>query len=100
MARSRGLRVGDEFQAQFFGALRELAHDFFAVAFLKIVLALVGILLALGQHGVDQPGQLVGSGGDGLGLVHARAHATEVGTQGRLAGTQGGSGQSRCRRCG
>ena len=38
---------------------------------LVVVLALIGVLLALGEHRVDQAGELVGGGGDGLGLVHA-----------------------------
>lgn len=46
MARSRGCWIGDEFQAQFFGAQGQLVHDSFAVAFHKIVLALIGVCLA------------------------------------------------------
>ena len=46
MARSRGFWIGDEFEAEFFGTPGELADDSFAVAFLKVVLALVGIFLA------------------------------------------------------
>ena len=56
MARSCGFWIGDEFEAELFGTPGELADDSFAVAFLKVVLALVGIFLALGQQGVDQPG--------------------------------------------
>ena len=63
---------GDESHAHFVGTLIELAQDPFTVAFLILVLALVGVFLALGQHGVDQPRQLVGRCGDRLGLVHAR----------------------------
>ena len=94
MVRSRGLWNGDEFQAEFFGALGELSDDSFAVAFLEVVLALVSVFLALGQQGVDQASELMGGGGDGLGLVHARAHAAEAGAQSRLAGAQGGSGET------
>ena len=47
---------------------QKLAHDSFAIAFLGVVLALIGIFLALGQHRVDQPSQLVGDGGQSSGL--------------------------------
>ena len=76
--------------AELVGALREVAQHPFAVSLLVVGLALVGVLLALGQHGVDEPSELVGSGSDGLGLVHARAQAPEVRPQRRLAGAQGG----------
>ena len=69
---------GDELHAQFVGAQSELAQDPVAVSLFVIGLALVGVLLALGQHRVDQPSQLVGGGGDGLGFVHPRTHAPEV----------------------
>lgn len=59
---------GDELQAQFVGAQSELAHDPFAVSLFVAGLSLVGVFLALGQHRVDQPSQLAGGGGDGLGL--------------------------------
>jgi hypothetical protein len=45
--------------------------DALAVALLVVVLALIGVFLALGQHRVDQPRELVSRGGDGLGFVHA-----------------------------
>ncbi len=51
-------------------ALGDLADDAFSVAMLEVVLALVGLFLALGQQGVDEAGELVGRSGDGFGLVH------------------------------
>jgi len=84
---------GNEFHANICGALGEVARDAFAVALLEVVLPLVGIFLAFGQHRVDQPCQLVGRRGDGLGSVHARAHAPEIRAQGRFDATQRGSGQ-------
>src|ERR1019366_371391 len=65
-----------------------------AIALLVVVLALVGVLLTPGEHRVDQPSQLVGSRGDGLWLVHPRAHSAEVGAQGRVAAAQCGRRQS------
>lgn len=53
-----------------------------------IVLTLIGIFLALGEHGVDQPRQFVRSSGYRFGLIHARAHSTEVRTQRRLTAAQ------------
>ena len=55
-----GLFSGDEFHTQLVGTLGELPQDSLAVAFLIVVLALIGVFLALGQHGVDQPRQIVG----------------------------------------
>ncbi len=60
MAYSRGLFGGDEFHSHFGGALGQLPQHTFAVAFFEVVLAQIGVFLALGQHGVDQPRQLVG----------------------------------------
>jgi len=53
-----------------FGLLGEVVQDALTVALLEVVLPPVGVLLAVGEHGVDQSGQFVGSGRDGLGLVH------------------------------
>ena len=66
---------GENLHAELGGALRQHA---FTVTLLVVVPALVGVLLALGQHRVDQARELVGGGGDGLGLVHAGAHPAEV----------------------
>ena len=71
MGFSGGLINRDHLHAEFGGALRQRPQHAFTIALLVVVLALVGVLLALGEHGVDEPGQLVSSGGDGLGLVHA-----------------------------
>ena len=94
MTCSGGLRCGDERHAQLVSALGQLAQDAFAVALLVIVLTLIGVFLALGKHRVDQPRELVGRSGYGLGLIHARAHAPEVGAQCRLAGAQSRCGQT------
>ena len=62
------MRNGDHLHAELGGALRQGTQHALAVALLLVVLTLIGVLLALGQHRVDQPRQLVGCGGDGLGL--------------------------------
>lgn len=64
---------GDHLHAELGGALRQRSQNAFAVALLVVVLTLIGVLLALGQHRIDQPRKLVGGGGDGLGLA-AAAH--------------------------
>ena len=92
MVFSSGVIGRDELHAHGLGLLGEVVQDPLAVALLEVILPLVGVLLPVGEHGVDQAGQLVGSGRDGLGFVHARAHATVVRAQRRLARTQG-----RCR---
>ena len=71
MGFSGGLNDRDHLHAEFGGALRQRPQYAFTVALLVVVLALVGVLLALGEHGVHEPGQLVGGGGDGLGFVHS-----------------------------
>ena len=43
-----------------------------AVAFLVVVLTLVGVFLAFGEHGVDQSRQFVGGGGDGARVKSMR----------------------------
>lgn len=60
---SRSWLDGDELHAHFVGALGQTAQDAFAIALLIKV-------LALGQHGVAQPRQLVGGGGHCLALAH------------------------------
>lgn len=89
---SNGVVGGDDLHAHSFGLLSEVVQYPLAVALLEVVLPPVGVLLAFGEHGVDQSGQLVGRGRDGLGFVHARAHSPVVRPQRRLARTQG-----RCR---
>ncbi len=87
---------GNEFHADFFGALSELPEYAFAVALFVIILALVGVFFALGLHGIDQAGELMGGGGYRLEFVHARAHSPEVGAEGRGSGqTQGLGGTIR-----
>ena len=67
MGFSGGLIDRDHLHAEFGGALRQRPQHAFMVALLVVVLALAGVLLALGEHRVDQPGQLV-SGGQAQGL--------------------------------
>lgn len=67
---SSGLFGSDELHAHSFGALSEISQDALAVTLLVVVLPLVGVFRALGEHGVDQPGELVRGGGHGLGLIH------------------------------
>lgn len=62
---------GDEFHAHLVGALCQLTQDPFAVSFFVVILSLVGVLLAFGQHRVDQPRQFMSGGCHGLGFVHA-----------------------------
>ena len=78
MAFSSGVVGGDELHAHGFGLLGEVMQDPLAVALLEVILPPVGVFLPVGEHGVDQSGQLMGSGRDGLGFVHARAHSPVV----------------------
>lgn len=48
-----------------------MPQDSLARALLAIVLAVVGVLLARGEHRVDPAGEFVRGSGDGLGLVDA-----------------------------
>jgi hypothetical protein len=90
-----GLFSGDELHAELLGALCQLAENaLLVVTLLVVVLALVGVLLALGEHGIDEACQLVGGSGDGFGLVHTRAHASEVRAERGLAGSQRRGGQA------
>lgn len=65
---------GDELHAHRLGFLGEVVQDPLAVAFLEVILPPVGVLLPVAEHGVDQAGQLVGSGGDGARAKSMRAH--------------------------
>ena len=49
-----------ELHAHGFGLLGEVVQDALSVALLEVVLRPVGVLLNVGEHGVDQPDQLVG----------------------------------------
>ncbi len=60
MMGSSGLFGGNEIHAHFFGTLGQLPEHSLAVALLVVVLTLIGVFLALGQHRVDQAGALVG----------------------------------------
>ena len=91
---SSGLWNRGELKAEFFGALGEVVHDALPIALLEIVLPLIGVFRALGQHRVDQAGKLVGGGGDRLGSIESGTQATEIGAQGRLAAAQRGGGQA------
>lgn len=94
MTYSSGVFTGDEFHAHLFGALGQLPQDPFAVTLLVVVLSLIAVFLALGEHRVDKPRQLVRGSRHGLGLIHARAHPAEVRAQRRLAAAQCRCGQS------
>ena len=54
------------------GAPIEGVQHALAVALLAVVLALVGVFLTFGEHGVDQSGQFVGGGGDGARVKSMR----------------------------
>lgn len=56
MCVSGGLLGGDELHAQLLGALGQLAENTFVVTLLVVVLALVGVLLAFGEHGDNRVG--------------------------------------------
>jgi hypothetical protein len=62
---------GDELYAQFVGTLAEAVENALAIPFLVVVLALIGVFLTLGEHGVAQPGEFVSGSGHSLGFVHA-----------------------------
>ena len=81
MVFSSGVVGGDELHAHGFCPLGEVVQDALEVTLLKVVLPPVGVLLAVGEHGVDQSGQLVGCGCHGPGFVHACTHAPVVRTQ-------------------
>lgn len=53
---------------------------------------------ALGQHRIDETGELVRRGGDHLGAIQSAAHSSVVGAQRGLTAAQGG-GQAQCLRC-
>jgi hypothetical protein len=82
------LRNSDDLHAELVGTLGQLVRHPFAVSVLVAGLALVDVLLVLGQHRVDEPGELVRGIGHRLGLVHRSAHPAEVGPRRRLAGAQ------------
>ena len=71
MSFSCGLRDGDHLHAELGRALTERPQHAFAISLFVVVLALVGVLLTLGQHDVDQTGEFMGGGSNGFGLVHA-----------------------------
>lgn len=52
---------GHELRAHGLGPLSEVAQHPLAVTLLKVILPPVGVFLPLGEHGLDQSGQLVGS---------------------------------------
>ena len=70
MVFSSGVIGGDELHAHSLGLLSEVVQDPLAVALLEVILPPVGVFLPVGEHGVDQSGQLVGSGRHRFGLVH------------------------------
>ena len=71
LAISNGLRNRGELQAELFCTFCEVMDHTLSIAFLVVVLSLISVFGALGEHRVNQSRQLVGCCGDGLGLVHA-----------------------------
>lgn len=71
MVFSGGVVAGNELHAHSLGLLGEAVQDALAVALLEVILPSVGVFLPLGQHGVDQSGQLVGRSRHRFGFVHA-----------------------------
>ncbi len=68
------LRNGDHLHAELGGALGQGSQDALSVPLLVVVMPLVGVPLALGQHRANQPRQLVGGGGDGAWVKSIREH--------------------------
>lgn len=64
---------GYELHAHGLGLLSEVVQHPLAVALLKVILPAVGVFLPVGEHRVDQSGQLVCSSRTALGLS-MRAH--------------------------
>ncbi len=60
-------------KAELFRFLSEGPDDPLTVMRFVLALPLVDILVTLGQQCVDEPGQLMGAGGDRTGPVHAGA---------------------------
>src|SRR6266571_1244374 len=81
----RGLVLFDEVVAEGTGAPGEGFQDAVLIGPLIVVLAEVHELGALGQHGVEDRGQFVGGGGDGLGHAAVRGLAPQKSPQ-RAAG--------------
>ena len=50
--------------------MREGMEHALTVVFLVVVLPLIGVFLAFGEHRIDQTRELVGGGRDGFGLAH------------------------------
>ena len=48
----------------------------------------IHVVLAMAQHGIDEPGQLVGGGGDGLGRTQLGLLPAQEGTQGAVGAVQ------------
>ena len=61
MVFSSGVGRRDELHTYGFGLLREIVKDPLAIPLLEVVLPPVGVFLPVGEHGVDQSGQLVGA---------------------------------------
>jgi len=85
MRRSSWLLDGDHLHAELGSALLEVLQYPLAIALLVVILSLVGVLLAFGEHRIDEPRELVRRGLDGLGLVHARAQPPVVRAERGLA---------------
>jgi len=67
-----------------------MVQDALAVALLEVILPPVGVFLPVGEHGVNQSSQPVGSGRHRFGFAHASAHAPVVRAQ-RRQGKRGGA---------
>lgn len=83
----------DELEAELPGFLGKRLDCPLAVPLLVLSHALVDVLLAFHHHRVDQPGQLVGAGGDGAGFVHAGAEPAVVCAKRGLTSAEVGGGQ-------
>ena len=66
MDASCSLLIGDQRQSESLRALLQLVEHACPVAFLVSLLALIDVLLAFDEHGVDQARELVRGGSDGF----------------------------------
>ena len=70
------------------GLFLQVEQDALAVTLFVVLLSLIDVCGAFGEHGVDQARELMGDRGHGLAFVEPRTDAAEIGAQGGLAGAK------------
>ena len=70
----------------------EVVNHSLAIAFFVVILALIDVLGALGEQGVNEARQLVRGGSDSFGFVQSPTQTTVVGTESRAAVVQRSGG--------